>query len=133
MLREFSDAHNPFRNRLTYWQVTASVIRERPILGVGLGQFREHYDALRPPDGPRVIHAHNSYLELWAEMGLVGLLFWLGVVGAALRRAHRHPGWLAVAVWTFVLHNAVDFPLYDPQVNVLWWVLVGLAARGESA
>jgi len=50
-------------------------------------------------------------------------------VGAALRRARRHAGWLAVALWTFVLHNAVDFPLYDPQVNILWWILLGLVIR----
>jgi len=140
MLRQFGHLDNPMRNRLTYWQVTATIIREHPIRGVGLGQFRDWYDARHPPGSPRVVHAHNSYLEVWAEMGLFGLLAWLWVVWEVLRMAARGAPWLAVAAWAFVLHNLVDAPLYIAQVNVLWWVLVGLIAanapetaeRGES-
>lgn len=133
MLRDIAHQHNPIRNRLAYWKVTATIIREHPLRGVGFGEFRHAFDAFRPEGAQRVLHAHNSYLELWAELGIIGLLAWLWLIGETLRAANRVDRWLAVAACAFALHNLVDFSLYVAQVNVLWWVLVGLAARGKGA
>ena len=74
-----------------------------------------------------MVHAHNSYLELWIELGLVGLLVWLWIVWEVLRAGTKRGTAVAIAAWVFVLHNLVDSSLYFPQVTILWWLIVGLS------
>jgi O-antigen ligase len=70
--------------------------KDEPVTGVGLNNFELHSpDYVREPgalehvdlivDRPHV--AHNTYLQLFAEDGVVGLALFLGVVGACLRAA----------------------------------------------
>jgi O-antigen ligase len=86
--------------RLDIWTVAWRVVQDHPIFGVGLAQFPQvspHY-VLAP--GlleyanliiEKHIVVHNLYLQLWAEDGIVGLLLFLALVVASLRR-----GWRAV-------------------------------------
>ena len=78
----------------------------------------------------QVIHAHNSFLEFWVELGLLGLLAWTWLLSEALGAATGRARWLAIAVCTFALHNAIDATAFIPQVNLLGWVLAGLATHG---
>ena len=49
--------------RLSYWKDTLRMIEARPLIGVGLGNFNL----------VQSLYAHNSYLQIWAEMGIFGL------------------------------------------------------------
>lgn len=82
--------------RTDIWRIGWRMVDANPIAGVGVGNFQNtsvHYQiapgAARVrtdlADHPSV--AHNSYLELLAEGGIVGLGLFLGVVGAALGTA----------------------------------------------
>jgi O-antigen ligase/polysaccharide polymerase Wzy-like membrane protein len=65
------------------------VFADHPVVGVGLGQFGAHYEqysrdlGISVHEGPR--DAHNLYLGLGAEVGLVGLICYLGIVVTLLR------------------------------------------------
>ncbi|MDX2156550.1 MAG: O-antigen ligase family protein [Hyphomicrobiaceae bacterium] len=78
------------RNRIVLWGVTASKVRETPLLGVGLGSTKsldqEAADsAAWPKDHPYPLrtgrHSHNIYMQTWYELGAVGaaLLLALGL------------------------------------------------------
>lgn len=84
--------------RASVWRVATRMIEDRPITGVGFGNFQEKSAeyALEPGqlfrsdqviDNPQV--AHNIYLHIGAELGLVGLAIFLGVLGFALGSAAR--------------------------------------------
>jgi putative inorganic carbon (HCO3(-)) transporter len=97
-------APNYVRDRITHndggsgrsdlWKIGWRVVQADPILGVGAGNFpivSVHY-VLRPGtitrsdlivDEQKV--AHNIYLEIPAELGIVGLLLFLAITGFALR------------------------------------------------
>jgi len=64
--------------RWLYWQGTGRLIAERPLLGVGLGQFRPAYLRVKLPEASEEIaDPHNVLLEAWVNGGLlavVGLL-----------------------------------------------------------
>ena len=77
--------------RSVIFQRAASIIEERPILGVGPGQFKNYFPKYRPPTAKQyaflhlnINHAHNDYLQQAAESGLVGLAiflcFWLTIL-----------------------------------------------------
>ncbi|MET1080550.1 MAG: O-antigen ligase family protein [Pseudomonas sp.] len=81
------------QDRLILWGVVWQVFAEHPLLGVGLGNFRDaffaHPVALNVELGYPSLHAHNTFLEILAGTGALGLLaylWFLWSVGRALLR-----------------------------------------------
>ena len=84
--------------RTDIWAVATQVARDHPLLGVGIGNFPlvEPSYASRTANLPQVDYivtepqvVHNSYLELLAELGVVGLAFFAALVAAALSLCWR--------------------------------------------
>ncbi len=73
--------------RRAYWTAAGRVIAERPLLGVGLGNFEDHYARVKGDIQQEVRQVHNDYLQVLAETGLVGLLAFAAFLGVGLRRA----------------------------------------------
>lgn len=121
----------PLRLRWQNWQVTAQAWSSHRWLGVGLGGVGQA--ALATPAGETNLspYAHNTFLQLLAELGLAGLpavglaLMWLA---GTLRRGLASDPALALAVLVVPLHNLVDFSLYAPEVAIPWAVLAGTLA-----
>jgi O-antigen ligase len=63
------------------------IAASHPLLGVGIGCYREANARYAPELGEH--DAHNTYVSLAAEMGLPGLLLWLGLVGSVLAQVRR--------------------------------------------
>ncbi|MGZ8665689.1 MAG: O-antigen ligase family protein, partial [Solirubrobacterales bacterium] len=84
--------------RTDIWKIGWRMVEDKPVTGIGVGNFQTssiHYQ-IRPgaarvrtdlADNPSV--AHNSYLEMWAELGVVGLALFGGIVISALAAAIR--------------------------------------------
>lgn len=126
--------------RSAIWDATASMAARYPLAGVGLGAFPAGMTYYQPP--PRTVffnHAHNQYLELASEGGLLLslplLLFGAAVARAAWRglaRDQRSYFWLragasaalvglaALAIW--------ESPFRTPATLMLAAVAAGLAA-----
>ena len=71
--------------RLVVWSGGLELVEQHPIFGVGLDNFRmevgKHVDLSKVPVGETVQRvAHNSYLEIAAELGLPALLLFLGII-----------------------------------------------------
>ncbi len=61
--------------RWQFWQTTLLIIRDYPLLGVGLDAFGIAYTRYDQMNGfYRIEQAHNEYLQVWAEAGIVGLV-----------------------------------------------------------
>lgn len=83
------------RHRVVIWGYTAEQIVKRPVLGVGADQTaklnleREAVDVSKAGDTPYARstsrHAHNAYLQVWYELGLVGAIAFLPIGLLALR------------------------------------------------
>ena len=76
-------AHERFEILKTGLHIAAS----HPLLGVGIGCYREANARYAPQLGER--DAHNTYVSLAAEMGFPGLVLWLGLVGSVLAQVRR--------------------------------------------
>lgn len=80
--------------RRAIWHVAERIIVEHPVLGVGLGAYSDaHYQYSQRSEFGRITFghrdAHSTYLRIAAELGLVGLALFLGLVGATLLDADR--------------------------------------------
>lgn len=84
--------------RILLWKVSLNMIVENPIVGVGFNKFDVAYnnyqaDYFAKGNGSNteklladnVRHAHNEYLQIGAEIGLIGLLIFLGIIFSALK------------------------------------------------
>jgi putative inorganic carbon (hco3(-)) transporter len=86
--------------RTDLWAIAQNVASDHPLAGVGIGNFEavERSYLSRTTNLPAIdlildqsLVVHNTYLELLAELGLVGLGCFLALLGASLRL-----GWRAV-------------------------------------
>lgn len=135
---EVTDANWAIVERMAHWQAGWAMFGDRPWLGVGFGNYEAVYPAYaigiwRDPLG----HAHNSYINVAAEAGLVGLATYLAVLAAALVQAGRgvvRTTGLARAVCIgavgmlvhLCVHNLVD-NLYVHGMNMLVGMALGMA------
>ena len=111
--------------RINYWQETWQIIKNAPLLGVGPGNFNLAQSR----------YAHNSYLQIWAEMGILTLISFLwftwAVLNSALKKIKssnlkKETLLLITAYLVFLLHNFLDFTFFLPEVSCYWWIIAGL-------
>lgn len=68
--------------RLIIWRNTSQIIKEKPLFGWGAGNHKLAIMKVETPQKANFIvsdHAHNDFLEMFSELGLVGLLLYLSV------------------------------------------------------
>ena len=61
--------------RILIWKSAWNMFKDYPILGVGLGQYTENYQKkyISPQaKEPNLTHAHNNFIQMLAENGIVG-------------------------------------------------------------
>jgi O-antigen ligase len=127
--------------RLSIDRDALRVFRSKPVLGWGLGTFPVVYPQYRSfYTNFFVNEAHNDYLQLLCEMGLLGFgtMVWFLIVlyGTALRQIRNWASDVSSAVtlactlgFTGILvHSALDFNLQIPGNAALFYVLCTLAA-----
>ena len=75
----------PLVQRMAIWQAAWDMFQDHPLLGVGLGNFDTAYLVYALPGWPELPgHAHNYYLNLLAEVGLLGLGAYLALLTSFL-------------------------------------------------
>lgn len=78
-----SEAPKSLGYRLQYWQASAAMIRDVPLMGCGPGNFKQRYTAYKLPEASEEItDPHNFLIEIWATAGTPALLALLVVGGA---------------------------------------------------
>jgi O-antigen ligase len=103
-------------SRLDLWRDMLPMVPRFPVFGVGWNAFATAYPWYQTVWKTEWIgEAHNDYLQVWLDGGLVGLALVAGLVGlvfrAALARARRSPVELGLfgALLGLALHEIVDF------------------------
>ncbi len=136
------------RGRVFIWAVTGTMIQAAPWFGHGLGTFGLHFphyqarafaqDWAAPflSNASATTHAHNDYLQAWAETGLLGLAGLGVLVWMVIRRGRALAGDpLALGCWaaliSLLVNAAVAFPLHLPASLMLFAVLLG-AVEGAA-
>jgi len=135
--------------RMAFWQTALAMWEDHPWVGVGPGNYPVAYAKyyVHPTfSEPLAGHPHNFYLQLLAEVGIIGLtaylLLWAWAFVVALRALRRLPSdahfWRAVtigAIGVFVavlVHTLFD-NLYVHGMNVYVGLALGLIAASREA
>lgn len=139
-IRSSADVRTEGRNayRVVRYQMGAAVIRDYPVLGVGVGGLKVVLPKYTRPGADGKTHLHNTALQILAERGPLTLAAWLAlVVGAAVRvlrlaaRATGEARCLPLAVGLGLVaalaQSNFDYDWQNWKMRALMLVFVGLA------
>lgn len=141
--RRFEDSAVAFDFRLELYRQVMVLIAQRPLLGFGGGTFEQAFPIVHTIALPNQLtwdEAHNTYLELWADLGLVAgsipLLLVAGLTIILTSSLARNQGsWVGQAAALAAIaaagaHALLDFSLEIEAVAFLFVTIcaVGLAS-----
>jgi O-antigen ligase/tetratricopeptide (TPR) repeat protein len=122
-----------------------ALIRKFPLVGAGFGSFIQTYPMVRTVAGDAVFdHAHNDYIEILADGGVIAFLLCAWFVGAVLTHAirtlllrrDRYSILLASGSLTGMLallfHSLADFQLYNGANGLYFFFLCGLTVSAVN-
>jgi len=123
-------------HRVIAWQTAFETFVQHPILGRGVGMPVSSASYVNPSGGRETLtDAHNSYLSLAGESGLLGLLAFLGILIFLVRGVGplRLSGPLEVVIKTYLFLALIDAVLFQGLVGSFedtrhLWVLFGMLA-----
>ena len=127
------------------WRDTIAMIRANPVLGVGLGAYETAFSTYTKSDGSlRVPQAHNDYLQVVADCGVVGgliAIWFIVLVFRAVGRGarSRDPLYRGLALGSgaglfgLLVHSLFDFNLQLPSNALLFLLLSAVAAHVGAA
>ena len=131
-------------SRVTLWKTGWVMMKENPILGVGIGNYLVRYKdyVTKYPElyiGHDQYSVHNSYLKVGAETGFIGLAAFLAIYviyyvyllrlyfSAANRLSKIVVIGLIAGSATFMAQNLSNNLIFIPQLNTIFWLVSGLA------
>lgn len=117
------------------------LIKQRPVLGWGLGTFSTVYPQAASWYGDSLVNAaHDDYLQLLVETGVLGLSLMMLFIGlifcAGVQKMVRAPASVRsaalLACCGLLLHSFTDFNLHVPANAAMFFALCGLICSGAE-
>jgi O-antigen ligase len=136
---DITPANYPVVERLAHWQAALNMAQNRPWLGVGFGNYEVVYEQYRLINWHEPLgHAHNYYLNLLAEGGVIGLTgyisLWLIVLWLNWQ-LRKHPDILArfvgiglLGTWTYLAVHSLFDNLYVNNLFLHIGLILGILA-----
>jgi O-antigen ligase/Tfp pilus assembly protein PilF len=125
--------------RLVVWNDSINIIKDFPVTGTGFGTFVAIYPKYSTRTGDGVVdHAHNDYIELLADGGIIAaLLFaWFLITvffrsfRVFLKRREPHSIYIFIGSITglisILIHSFTDFNLHIGANGLYFFFLIGL-------
>ncbi|HJQ67364.1 MAG TPA: O-antigen ligase family protein [Blastocatellia bacterium] len=130
-----------YSSRKWIWKDTWKMVLAYPVLGVGIGAYETVFPAFASggESRVRVDFAHNDYLQVLADAGIVGgllALWFIYLIARAVLRGLRDPDPLRAAmamaagagIFSILVHSLFDFNLQIPSNSLLFLLLSAVAS-----
>jgi len=131
------------KERIYIWKTSVNMIKAHPAIGSGTNTFCLNYHTYKPKDTYGATgdgyYAHNSFLHMAGEIGLLGLSIFLWLLFALFScwnkfYYHSKAGPLLkicslgiiAGIIAFLINGLTETNLYYPKVATLFWYQVGL-------
>lgn len=143
MSMSYSESKKAGNERLPAWFNTLEMIKEHPVAGVGIGQWAVHYplyyDRVEKDkifnEQIRLRHLHNEYLEIFANVGIIGYAFLLWLAYLVITTSYKILAnvnsenrylilGMVLALTGFTVTSNFTFPIkvYSPAVYSLVYI-----------
>lgn len=127
----FDSSEGSNQARLSNWQQASLIIKQNP-MGVGIGMYPLAVDRNASYRTP--IYAHNIYLDIAAEMGIISALTFIAILTLVFLRfwkfAKTNYFYIAgvASITLFTVHSMVETPLYSVHILPIFFIIVAMAA-----
>lgn len=141
--------YNPVRfmlndDRIAIFKHSLNMIKAHPIIGVGANTYMKNYKEYKDyPEYRNVItadylYAHNNFLHMAAEIGLVGLTIFIWLLYKLFRQCRIIYSYLndhflkitslslIACVLAFLVNGLAESSLYSSRVAIIFWFILGL-------
>lgn len=128
-----------FGDRTTMWKNGWEIFKKHPIIGNGINTFFNEYRFVRQDrDRGKGSYAHNCYLQMASDVGLIGLASFLLFITAVIIKAFKSvkvikdPLYYSlilgidVGLVAFLVHSFFDTNLYSLNLAALFWISAGI-------
>ncbi|WP_139903804.1 O-antigen ligase family protein [Clostridium thermarum] len=131
-------------SRVKLWAAGLKMIQNNPIFGVGNGNYVTNYNDyvdryphLRYQDY-RDFPSHNSYIKVWSELGILGILAFISLVVLSVKKVYDcikdcRDNWLKAfytgflcSLCGFYVMNFFDNLLFVPKVALYFWTFISV-------
>ncbi len=128
--------------RFEIYSYSWQMIVENPIFGIGLGGFQNYLSAIpisvsfREIILPYAYHPHNLYMSLWLNVGLLGLISFIGIVVCVIGQYFvNNPGkkrlnnagiFMILALVSILIHGILDTTYFKNDLSAIFWVTIAL-------
>lgn len=136
---------DPTSGRLHFWAVALKIFAANPVIGAGLESFGVAFTAFDTRNGMfRVEYAHNEYLQMLADGGVVGLAIVVSFIFFLFRSGQRSISnssdglTRAVSIggmagcFGILVHSFFDFPLRTTSNGFYFLILACLATLSSG-
>ena len=147
-LSTFDEKDPSINTRFLIWKNTLQMIKDKPLLGSGIGTFKMNYldyqaeffrdnpDSIKYYTFPR--EAHNEYLQIGTELGLLGMGLFMAIIfifystvlnflKKEQNSKNRLVCWgLMMGISCFLIHSLFTFPLHVPALGSAFFTIIGL-------
>lgn len=127
-----------FRQEVWQWSLTSA--SDFPLTGTGLGTFRVVVRRLYPitiSENIDIAHAHNVFLQTWLDIGLLGMIAYVGILFRAARLAwelgsSEKPIWRVIGFGMlttligFHIFGMTDALSFGSKTHLIFWMGLGL-------
>lgn len=131
------DKYQSNTERILMWQSAWNMFKDHPILGVGLGQYKENYQQKYiSPEAkePQLSHAHNNFLQMLAENGIVGFVGFAIMFGYIVfknlidwfRTRNAYALMIVSATVCLLLQGFTEYNVGNSAVIKMYWLVLGL-------
>lgn len=123
--------------RTLMWKSALHMAQDSPFFGVGLGNYSEAYqtkyimpEAKEPGQG----HAHNNFMQMLGENGVIGLIGFCSMFGSCLywswkRRENVFAVMALVATAGFLFHGLTEYNFGSSGSTKLFWLVFALCVK----
>ena len=121
-------------SRIRFWSQAGTSILKNPVLGIGVGNWKIYsikYDSENIYSYVIPYSTHNDFLEIFAETGIFGFLFYLGFFLLLIKRSilnifkwirsklnHYHIYFFLCMIY-FIIDANLNFPLSRPLMQIV--------------
>lgn len=129
--------------RILIWQSAWNMFKDHPILGVGLGQYTESYqkEYISPQaKEPNLTHAHNNFIQMLAENGIVGFAGFIVMFGYIIfknlidwfKTRDTYALMIVSATICLLLQGFTEYNVGNSAVIKMYWCTFGLLVVLEN-
>lgn len=122
-------------SRLILYKTAVRMWRDSPVTGVGVGTFFTRSSDYGSAEVDKILvrgqtreNAHNYFLQVLAELGVVGVVLYVGLLAAVLWAGVRASVWLAAGVTVFLATSLTGHPQLLANAALPFWIVLGCLA-----